>query len=71
MKEHSSRQVKAKVLLNNAISPNHIQQVLPALLDKRTSMALITMSRIPEDHRIKNHTFRTALQRKLRLPIIN
>ncbi len=29
------------------------------------------MSRINEAHRIKNHTFRTALQCKLRLPIIN
>jgi hypothetical protein len=71
MKQHSSQQVKATVLFNNAFSPNHIQQVLPALLDKHTSMALMTMSRIPEEHRIKNHTFCTALQRKLRLPIIN
>jgi hypothetical protein len=71
MKEHSSRQLKSKVLLNADVSPQHVQQVLPALLDKHTSMGLMTMSRIPEEHRIKNHTFRTALQRKLRLPILN
>jgi hypothetical protein len=34
-------------------------------------MALMTVSRIPEEHCIKNHTFRTALQRKLRLPIFS
>jgi hypothetical protein len=71
MKEHSSRQLKSKVLFNADISSQHVQQVLPALLYKRTSMALMTMSRIPKEHRIKNQTFCTALQRKLRLPIIN
>ena len=34
-------------------------------------MALMTMSRMNEAHRIKNHAFRTAIQCKLRLPIIN
>jgi hypothetical protein len=34
-------------------------------------MALMNMSRINESHRIKNHTFRTAIQRKLRLPVID
>jgi hypothetical protein len=71
MKEHSSWQVKSKVRFNSAISSQHVQQVLPALLDKCTSMALMTMSRISKEHRIKNHTFRTALQRKLRLPIFS
>jgi hypothetical protein len=63
--------VKSKLLFNADVSPQHVQQVLPALLDKCTSMALMTMSRIREEHRIKNNTSRTALQRKLRLPIFN
>jgi hypothetical protein len=71
MKEYSSRQLKSKALFNHDVSPQHVQQVLPALLDTHTSMALMTMSRIPEEHQVKNHTFRTALQRKLRLPILN
>jgi hypothetical protein len=71
MKEHTSRQLKSKVLFNADISPQHVQQVLPTLLDQRTSMALMAMSRIPEEHRIKNHTFCTTLERKLQLPIIN
>ena len=60
-----------EVLFNESIAPAHVQQVLPALLDQRTSMALMTMSHTNKAHRMKNHTFRTALQCKLRLPIIN
>jgi hypothetical protein len=71
MKEFSSRQVKKKVVFNEAITSAHVQQVLPVLLDQRTLMALMTMSHTNKAHRMKNHTFRTALQRKLRLPIIN
>jgi hypothetical protein len=33
MKEFSSRQIKNKVLFNEAITLTHIRQVLPALLD--------------------------------------
>jgi hypothetical protein len=67
------RLIKDKVLFNfnEAITPAHVQQVLPALLDQCTSMALMTMSRTTEENRIKNHTFPMALQRKLRLHIIN
>jgi hypothetical protein len=40
-------------------------------MDKRSSMALMTMSRINESNRIKNATFKTALKRKLCILIIN
>jgi predicted secreted protein len=48
MKEFSSRQIKNKVLFNNAIISTHVQ--LRALLDERTSMVLMTMSRTTEAH---------------------
>ena len=72
MKEYSSIQVKKKLLYEPKITPSHVmQEVLPALLDKRTSMALMTMNRSNEAHRIKNHTFKTAIQRKLRIPVLD
>jgi hypothetical protein len=71
MKEYSSRQLKSKVLFNPDVSPQEVQQVLSALLDKRTSMALMTMSRIPRRAPHQEPNFCTAFQRKLRLPIIN
>ncbi|KAL7505911.1 hypothetical protein ACHAXN_009487 [Cyclotella atomus] len=52
-------------------SRHHISTRSYALLDHQSSVALMTMSQIDETHRIKNHTFHTALQCKLRLPIIN
>jgi hypothetical protein len=33
-----------KVLINDIVAPQHVQQVLPAILDKRTSMALMTIA---------------------------
>jgi hypothetical protein len=50
-----------------------VLEVLPAIMGKRssTSMALMTMSRINESNQIKNPTFRTAIQRKLRIPIFD
>jgi len=69
--QYSSKQIKTQILYNPDVTPNHIRTLLPSLLDPRSSMALMTMSRMNEAHRIKNHTFRTAIQRKLRLPIIN
>ena len=72
MKEYSARQLKKKkILCEPQITPSHVLGVLPALLDKRTSMALMTMNRSNGAHRIKNHTFKTAIQRKLRLPVID
>jgi hypothetical protein len=71
MKEYSARQLKKKILCEPKITPPHFLQVLPALLDKQTSMALMTMNRSNEAHRIKNHTFKTAIQHKLRLPVID
>jgi hypothetical protein len=69
MKEYSARQLKKKILKEPQITPPHVLRVLRALMDKRTSMALITMSRWNKTNCIKNHnhTFKTAIQRKLRL----
>jgi hypothetical protein len=71
MKEYAAKQLRTKVLEQEQVTPKHVLQVLPSLLDRRTSMALMTMSRCNEANRIKNHTFKTALQRKLRLPIFD
>lgn len=71
MKEYCARQLKHKALYSEEVSPPEVIELLPAIMDKRTSMALMTMSRINESHRIKNATFRTALQRKLRIPIFD
>ena len=43
MKEFSSKQIKSKVFFNDTVTPPQIQEVLPALLDPRSSMALMTM----------------------------
>ena len=69
--QYNARQIKTQILLNPDITPPNVRSILPSLLDKRASMALMTMSRINESHRIKNHTFRTAIQRKLRLPVLD
>jgi hypothetical protein len=69
MKEYSARQLKCKALYSEEVSPPDVLEVLPVIMDKRSSMALMTMSRINESNRIKNPTFRTALQRKLCIPI--
>jgi hypothetical protein len=63
--------LEPKILQQEQVTPQHVLQVLPSLLDRRTSMALMTMSRCNEANCIKNHTFKTALQRKLRLPIFD
>jgi hypothetical protein len=70
MKEFSARQLKQKALNSEEVSPPDVLVVLPPIMDKRSSMALMTMSRI-ESNRIKNATFKTALQCKLRIPIID
>jgi hypothetical protein len=71
MKEYSARQLKRKALYSEEVSPPDVLEVLPAIMDKRSSMALMTMSRINESNRIKNPTFRKALQRKLHIPIFD
>ena len=68
-KNFASQQLRHEVLENDIITPEHVKQVLPGILDKRVSLALMTMSRIHPSNRIKNDTFTTALKRKLRLPI--
>jgi hypothetical protein len=70
-KEFSSVMMKKNVLFNEHVTPLHIRQALPSVLDKRASMALMTMSRIEEENRLKNENFVTCLKRKLRLRIIN
>jgi hypothetical protein len=69
MKEYSAGQLKCKALHSKEVSPPDVLEVLPAIVDKRSSMTLMTMSRINESNQIKNPTFRMALQRKLRIPI--
>jgi hypothetical protein len=71
MKEFSARQLKQKALYSEEVSPPDVLVVLPAIMDKRSSMALMTMSRINESNRIKIATFKTAFQRKLHIPIID
>ena len=68
-KDHASRLMKKKVLLNEHVTPKSIVEVLPGMLDRRASMALMTMPRLEEANRIDNATFKICLQRKLRLKI--
>ena len=70
-KEFASDRLHSHVLKNELITPPEVIKILPGLLDKRTSMALMTMSRSQPLHRLKNEIFTTALKRKLRLPIID
>lgn len=68
-KEFASEQIRDNVLLLDSVTPPHVRRVLPAMLDSRSSLALMTMSRIEPKHRIKNENFVIALKRKLRLKI--
>lgn len=68
-KDFASQQIRTTVLENEIVTPDHVREILPALLDKRVSMALMTMSRIDQTNRIPNTTFFTALKRKLRMKI--
>jgi hypothetical protein len=63
--------MKKNVLFNEHFTPLHIRQALPSVLDKRASMALMTMSRLEEENRLKNDNFVICLKWKLRLRIIN
>jgi hypothetical protein len=56
MKEYSTRKLKRQALFDNSITPPDVIAVLPPIMDKRTSMALMTMSRLQESNRIMNHT---------------
>jgi hypothetical protein len=71
MKEFRARQLKQKALYSEEVSPPDVLVVLPAIMDKRSSMALMKMSRINESNRIKNAIFKTALHRKHRILIID
>eukprot|EP00956_Cyclotella_meneghiniana_P031008 scaffold80163_cov43-Cyclotella_meneghiniana.AAC.2 len=53
--------MRKEVLEDENITPFEIRKVLPGILDHRTSMALMTMSRLEERQRI--------IKRKLRLKI--
>eukprot|EP00956_Cyclotella_meneghiniana_P025323 scaffold52646_cov44-Cyclotella_meneghiniana.AAC.2 len=63
--------MRKEVLEDENITPFEIRKVLPGILDRRTSMALMTMSRLEERQRIKNNIFAIALKRKLRLKIFD
>jgi hypothetical protein len=71
MKEYSSRMMKKNVLFEECVTPAHIRSVLPSVLDRRASLALMTMPRLEEENRIKNDNFVICLKRKLRLRIID
>lgn len=62
--------IKRNVLFNEDVTPTHIRVMLPSILDKRASMALMTMPRLDEENRMKNDNFVICLKRKLRLRII-
>jgi hypothetical protein len=49
MKEFSAKQLKRKV------SPPYVLELLPAIMDKRSSVALMTMHRINESNRIQSN----------------
>ena len=70
-KDFSSRQMRKNVLFNDLLTPTDVQIALPGVLDKRASMALMTMSRLEDANRMKKDTFDICLKRKLRLKIFN
>jgi hypothetical protein len=59
--------IKRNVLFNEEVTPTHIRVMLPSILDKRASMALMTMPRLDEENRMKNDNFVICLKCKLRL----
>ena len=71
IKEHAAIKMRKEVLEDENITPFEIRKVLPGILDRRTSMALMTMSRLEERQRIKNNIFTIALKRKLRLKLFD
>jgi hypothetical protein len=70
MKEYSSRMMKKNVLFDERVTPAHIRSVLPSVLDRRASLALMTMPWLEEENIMKNDNFVICLKRKLRLRII-
>ena len=70
-KEYASRMIVKNVLLDENFTPASTIKIMPALLDRRASMALMTMSRLEEAHRMTNEVFQICLKRKLRLPIFS
>ena len=70
IREHSSTIIKTSTLQHDRISSPELRNLLLAILDRRTSLAMMTMSRLEPTHCIKNENFAIALKRKLRLPIV-
>jgi hypothetical protein len=68
IREHTSKLTRDFVLPK--VAEPYIIDVLPQLLDKKSSMASMTMSRIEPKNTMSNATFSTALKCKLGLPII-
>ena len=62
IKEFGSKKVKSTILLSPHITPPDVKSLLPVLLDKASSMALMTMSRLEGHDRMKNDTFITCLR---------
>ena len=70
IKQHTSiylRQLLERHILHEP--QLQLQNRLDAILDKRVSMALFTMSRSQYKHRLPNNIFDVMVKRKLRLPL--
>ncbi len=71
IREHSSTTIKRDIIYHDRISSPKLRTLLPAILDRKTSLAMMTMSHLEPEHRIKNENFAIALKQKLRLPIVD
>jgi hypothetical protein len=72
IREHSSTIIKRDTLYHDRISSPELKHLLPAILDHKTSLAMMTMFRLEPEHCIKNENFAIALKWKLlRLPIVD
>jgi hypothetical protein len=66
MKEYSARQLKKKIFHKPQIIPSHVLRVLPALLDKQTSMALMTMIQSNEALEVITQKLPTRLSQQMK-----
>jgi hypothetical protein len=62
-REHSATIIKRDIIYHDKISSPELRTLLPAIT------AMMTMSRLEPEHRIKHENFGIALKQKLRLPI--
>ena len=65
IREHSTTIIKQDILYHDKISNPELRTLLPVIL------AMMTISHLEPEHRIKHENFGIALKRKLRLPIVD